>query len=116
MNAYSVDRRERVLEAVASGTARQEAARLFRVSVPSIDRWLRLQRATGQVAAKPRPGRKRHIRPEQHLHLAAQLRLEPDASLAQHCHQWSQQQGTGVSVATMSRALARLGWTHKKSR
>jgi transposase len=116
MNAYSTDLRQRVLNAVDAGTPRSEVARLFEVSLSSIKRWLQQRRQTGSIAAKPRPGAARRIRLEQHATLEAQLRAKADATLEAHCQQWHHDQGQVVSVATMSRALKRAGWTHKKSK
>ena len=39
-----------------------------------------------------------------------------DATLAEQCSWWREASGVQVSTATMSRALARLGCTRKKSR
>ncbi len=50
--AYSLELRERVLEAVAAGLPLAEAARRFRVSVASIVRWRALARRQG--SARPR--------------------------------------------------------------
>jgi transposase len=38
----------------------------------------------------------------------------PDATLAEHCAQWARDQGARMSVATMSRAIRRVGITLKK--
>jgi transposase len=38
----------------------------------------------------------------------------PDATLAAHCGRWEAEQGVRVSVATMSRAIRRLGITLEK--
>jgi len=47
-----------VLAAVDEGTPREEVARTFSVSVPSIKRWLKRRRPeTGDVEPKPIPGR-----------------------------------------------------------
>jgi len=116
MNAYSTDLRQRVLDAVDAGTPRAQVAHVFRVSVASIKRWRAQRQHSGTITAKPRPGAARHITPQQHATLEAQMRAQPDATLAAHCQQWHQEQGVPVSVATMSRALKRAGWTHKKSK
>ena len=116
MRAYSVDLRTHLLQAVAAGGSKAEAARVFGVSVRTLDRYLRQRALTGQVAPKPIPGRERIIGPAQDPLLEAQLQAHDDATLAQHCELWEQAQGVRVSLATMSRAIARLGWTRKKSR
>ena len=38
------------------GTPREDVAARFPVSVPTIERWLRLKRETGGLAPKPVPG------------------------------------------------------------
>ncbi len=57
MNAYSKDLRLRVLAAVDRGTAYGEVSRLFGVSLATIGRYVRRRRETGEVAARPSPGR-----------------------------------------------------------
>jgi len=44
MKLYSKDLRLRVLAAVDAGNPRQEVARTFSVSMPTIKRWLRRRR------------------------------------------------------------------------
>ena len=48
--------------------------------------------------------------------LPAQLAAHDKATLEQHCHLWEASHGVRVSTATMSRAIARLGWTRKKNK
>ncbi|MDP9356637.1 MAG: IS630 transposase-related protein [Chloroflexota bacterium] len=113
MKQYSVDLRERRLRAIDAGLPQAEAARLFGVGQSTIKRWKR-RRDTGTLAPTPRPGRRPRISPDRPLALEAQLRAAPDATLAEHCAAWEHEQGVRVSVATMSRAVRRLGWTVKK--
>ena len=56
---YSQDLRLRVLAAVDRGVPREEAAKTFSVSVPTIKRWLKRRRETGDVEPRPIPGRPR---------------------------------------------------------
>jgi len=116
MRAYSHDLRTHLLQAVDADVTKAEAARVFGVSVRTIDRYLRQRALTGEVAAKPIPGRQRSIPPSQNPSLEAQLQAHHDATLAQHCELWDAAHGLRVSLATMSRAIARLGWTWKNSR
>ncbi len=53
MKPYSKDLRIRVLAAVDRGVPREEVAKTFSVSVPTIKRWLKRRRETGDVEAKP---------------------------------------------------------------
>lgn len=115
MKQYSADLRERLLGAIDAGLPVAEAARLFRVCPSTIGRWRRRQRTAGTVAARLRPGRTPRIGSAHAAALQAQVAAAPDATLAQHCARWEAAQGVRVSVATMSRALRRLGITLKKS-
>src|SRR3712207_9331093 len=56
MKAYSEDLRERVIRAVEAGRPREEVAARFEVSVPTIERWVRLKRETGGLARRPVAG------------------------------------------------------------
>ena len=115
MTQYSADLRERLLGAIDAGLPLAEAARLFRVSPSTIRRWRQRRRTTGSVAARPRTGRTPRIGLPQAAALAAQVAAHDDATLAQHCARWEAEQGTRVSVATMSRVIRRLDITVKKS-
>jgi transposase len=57
MNAYSKDLRLRVLAAVERGTPYKEITRLFGISLPTIGRYVKRCRETGEVAPRPSPGR-----------------------------------------------------------
>jgi transposase len=116
MKAYSEDLRERVVRAVAIGTPRDEVAATFAVSVPTIERWLRLKRETGSLAPKPVPGPVAVKTEAVMAALPARLVEHADATLAEQCSWWRGASGIAVSTATMSRALTRLGWSRKKSR
>jgi transposase len=116
MRAYSTDLRERIVRAVASGRPQREAARTFGVGINTVKRYLVRQQETGSLERRPIPGGVRRIGKDQEVILLARLEAAPDATLAEHCAWWVAHQGQAVSVATMCRALHRLGWTHKKSR
>ena len=50
---YTVDLRERVVAAFRSGLSRHDTATRFQVSQSSVQRWSRLDREKGSVAAQP---------------------------------------------------------------
>jgi|SRR5215211_1646395 len=52
MKPYSKDLRLRVLAAFDAGRPREEVAKTFSVSVPTIKRWLKRRRETGDVEPK----------------------------------------------------------------
>jgi transposase len=116
MRAYSEDLRERVVRAVAIGTPREDVALRFEVSVPTIERWLRLKRQTGSVAPRPLLGPPAVKTTALLAALPDRLASHADATLEEQCAWWAGASGVAVSTATMSRALTRLGWSRKKSR
>ncbi len=115
MKQYSVDLGERLLRAIDAGLSQAEAARLFGVGTSTITRWRQRRATTKTLHPTPRPGRTPRIGPADAAALQAQVAADPDATLAAHCATWERQQQVRVSVATLSRALRRLGITVKKS-
>jgi transposase len=114
MKPYSKDLRLKVLEAVDRGMPRREVAEVFGVSVPTIKRWLKRRRETGEVAAKPNPGppaRKGAVLEEA---LPAQLDANPDFTLEEHQQLFEETYDISVSTASISRAFERLGLPLKK--
>jgi transposase len=116
MKPYSKDLRLKVLAALDRGMPRAEAAEVFGVSVPSIKRWLRLRRRTGDVS--PKPAREPRARKGAALEAAlpGQVRENHDATLEEHRGAFEEAHGVRVSTASVSRALKRLGLPLKKSR
>jgi transposase len=118
MKPYSKDLRLRVLAAVDRGVPREEAAKTFAVSVPTIKRWLNRRRETGDVEPKPVPGRPsvkgaalaEWLPP--HLEGNADLTFEEHREAFEEAHA-----GIRVSPATVGRAIARLpgAWPLKES-
>ncbi len=117
MKAYSKDLRLRVLGAVDRGMPREEVARIFGVSLPSIKRWLKRRRESGDVDESPRPGPPARKGALLERWLPSQLENNPDLTLAEHCEAFEEDSGVGVSTATMSRRISRLpgSWPLKKS-
>ena len=123
MRAYSKDLRVKVLDAVDRGMPRAQVARTFGISLPSIKRWLKRRRETGEVDAKAPPGPPAVKGAMLGEWLPAHLRRNPDLTLgehceAEHCEAFAEDSGVKLSEATMSRAISRLpgGWPLKKSR
>jgi transposase len=117
MKPYSKDLRTRVLAAVDGGISREEVASTFSVSVPSIKRWLKPRRQTGDVAPRPIPGRTPLKGAALEEWLPEHLKENPDLTLEEHCQAFEEEIAMKVSDATMSRAIARLPgeWPLKKS-
>ena len=118
MRPYSKDLRLRALAAFDGGMPREEIARTFSVSVPTIKRWLRRRRETGGVEPKAIPGRPSLKGAALAGWLPKHLQRNPDLTLQEHREAFEEARGTRVSAATVGRAIARLpgGWPLKKSR
>ena len=118
MRTYSLDLRERALAAVDRGMPRREAVGVFGVSLATLKRWLKRRQETGSAAPKRRPGMRRRVgaTPEERRALWRRLEHNPEATLERHREMWEREHGVRVSVATMSRAIRRLGWTYKQRR
>lgn len=118
MNAYSKDLRLRILAAVERGIPRREIADLFGVSRPTIGRYVKLKTEGEDLAPKPSPGRQPKIlgTSEHEKALWEQLEENDTATLEEHRRMFERRRGVSVSVATLSRAVRRLGWTFKKDR
>mgnify|MGYP002779368451 CR=1 FL=1 len=113
--AYSLDLRERIVEAVAEGQKHEDVAARFKVGVATVRRYLSRSRV-GELAAKPPPGRCATIPPEAYDLLREQVRQHNHATLARHCELWKQQQGVKVSVVAMCRTMKRADLPRKKDR
>ena len=89
MNAYSLDLRLKVLDAVDRGIPRKEVVKTFGVSMPTIERYLRRRRG-GELTPKPSPGRPPSIcaTPEERRALWEQLEENHEATLERHCQLW----------------------------
>jgi transposase len=118
MKPYSKDLRLRVLSAVDSGKPTEEVARTFSVSMPTIKRWLKRRRETGDVKSHPipsRPPRKGAMLKEW---LPEHLQANDDLTLEEHRQAFEEEFGEEVSTSTIGRAIAGLpqgGWPLKKS-
>lgn len=111
--AYSLDLRERIVAAVKEGAKQPEVAERFKVSLSSVERYIRRERQ-GELRAKPPPGRPAVISSAGYGALAVQVAEHNDASLKEHCELWQEEQGASVSVYAMCRTLTRAGVTRKK--
>lgn len=115
MKPYSKDLRLKVLAAVDRGMPRKEVARVFGVSEPTIRRYLRLRRQTGDVEPRPLPGPPARKQEALEQRLPAQVCLNPDLTLEEHCELFEEETGIVVSVSSVSRAFKKLGLPLKKS-
>ena len=113
MKTYSMDLRERVMEACDSKTeSRAQTAKRFNVSVFWVKKLLRLRRTTGSFAARPHGGGRTAVFSGQTLQQLQDLvEQKPDATL----RELLDATGMKVSIMAVFRALDRLDYRFKKS-
>ena len=101
MKPYSKDLRLRVLSAVDSGERREEVAKTFAVSVPTIKRWLRRRRQTGDVEPEPIPGRPARKGAVLDEWLLKHLRANDELTLEEHREAFEEEYGEEVSTSPL---------------
>src|SRR6266511_3823048 len=117
MRAYSVDLRERVVASIESGECNiPEAARRYKVSEPSIERWLARKRRTGTCGPLPHAGGPLRKLAEAEAAIRAAVKAQPDATLQELCEQVEKETKIKSDASMMYRELMRLKLPRKKSR
>ena len=89
-----------------------KVAEMFGVGRASVSRLLRLERETGSVEPKPVGGNRPQVVDDEWLlnHCVE----HPGALLRERVEAWALHSDRRVHLSTMGRAMARIGWTHKK--
>ena len=117
MAAYSIDLRQKILQAYERRLGSQRAlAHLFGVSLAFVEKVLRQHRMTGIIAPKPPAGGPRpRLDETTHGMLRQWVHDEPDLTLHELCARIAAATGVRVSGPTMCRVLQRLGLPRNKS-
>lgn len=115
--ALSVDLRQRVVDAVAQGMSRRQAAVRFGVSVASAIRWAAQQEATGTVAPKKQGGDRRSARIEKEADfIRGEVAKTPDITLKELRAKLKEERGQRFGIGTIWRFFERRRITRKKRR
>jgi transposase len=116
MAAYSLDLRERIVEAVErQGGSKREIARLFGVHDSFLYKLLRQKRERGDLAPLPHGGgAQAKLTAENWQQVASWIEATPDATLAELQEQVQRKLRVRVGVSTVWRGVERLGVTRKK--
>lgn len=110
---YSLDLRERVVDAVEAGQSCRLVAATFGVSVASVVKWSQRVRATGSAAAKPMGSKLQRILTCERDWILTRLAAEPDITLrALVCE--LQGRGVRASYGSLWRLLRDEGISFKK--
>jgi transposase len=117
MKAYSVDLRQKIIEAYENEPISQrQLARRFRVATSFVTKLLKQYRETGDLNPKPRPGRPRSLNAEQVEIVQSLVEAKNDISLSELCEELNPHLEGTVSEPTMCRVMQRLNLTRKKNR
>jgi len=117
MKAYSVDLRERVVASVESGECNiPAAARRYKVSEPSIERWLARKRSIGTCAPLPYAGGPTRKLASAEAVIRAAVKAQSDATLQELCERVEKETKIKSNSSMMYRELVRLKLPRKKSR
>jgi transposase len=112
---YSVDLRERVLQAHEGSEGSQRVlAERFAVSAGTVCGWLGLARREGRRSPRAHAGGRRPLGGADPQVLAGLVAEQTDATLAQYRAGLAERTGVRVSEAAVCRALTRLGLSRKK--
>jgi transposase len=116
MAAYSVDLRERIVEAVERQVgSKREIARLFGVHESFLYKLLRQKRERGDLAPLPHGGgAQAKLNAGQWQQVANWIVATPDATLAELQERVQQKLRVRVGLSTVWRGVATLGVTRKK--
>ena len=117
MQAYSIDLRERVVSSIESGECNiPGAARRYKVSEPTIERWLARKRSTGNCAPLPHTGGPARKLAGAEAVIRAAVKAQPDATLQELCDLVEKEMKIQSDPSMMYRELVRLKLPRKKSR
>jgi transposase len=107
MKAYSIDLRQKMVEAYAKGgISQRDLAKNFGVALSFVHKLLKRYRESGSVAPKQRTVQTpTKLNAEQLDVLRELVEAQPDATLAELCERLQQQTGVGISIATMDRMV-----------
>lgn len=117
MKAYSLDLRQKIVDAYAQGNRSQrQLAQQFGVALSFIEKLLKQQRETGSIAPKERTQQTpTKLNVEQLKVLEQLVEAQNDATLDELRYQLKQRTGVLIGRSTVDRMLTKLNLTVKKN-
>lgn len=110
--AYSMDLRQRVIDACDSGMNTKQVAELFGVAGSWVRRLKQRRRENGSIAPLPRGGSSPRLNESDEKKIHAHFKKHPDTTILE----LKAALNTDVSEITVWRTARRLGYRFKKSR
>ena len=115
MKAYSIDFREKIVQAYEKGdTSVRKVAFRFGVTKSFVQKLLLMKKTQGHVKPRRQGGAIRGELDGYETQLAAMVERYPDATLLEYCEYWGTTYNNWVSTSTMCRALQKQKLTLKK--
>lgn len=117
MQPYSLDLRQKIVDAYVEGnTSQRQIAQQFRVAYSFVRKLVKQYRETGEIAPKQRTEQTPTKLSVAHLEILATIvESNNDATLAELCDLLDQRVGVRIGVSTMFRMLEKLNLTLKKN-
>jgi transposase len=117
MDAYSVDLRRKIVEALQQRRMnKSEAARAFGVSLSSVKRYAKAAREGRSLSPGKAPGKRPKLDEKARRLLEANVEECPFAKLADRREYLRRVTGVSVSESTLSRVIRKMGFGRKKGR
>ncbi len=115
MRPFSLDLRQRIVDALRSGQTRSKAAARFGVSLSTVDRFAKQWREKNDLSPRPITGRPRAILKTEVEVLQTIIATKKDVTLESLSQVLKEQTGKKVSLSALQRNLVWLGYSYKKS-
>jgi len=113
MRAYSMDLRERIVAACASGETASSVAHRFGVCSRTVQRYVERARRDALVPT-PIPGRPSRLAREKEAAFVAMLEESPNRTILLLQEEWQKRSGVFLPSSTMHDHIQRLGGRFKK--
>lgn len=115
-HAYSRDLRVRVVAAFDEGATYVDVAEQFKVSISSVERWVKERDREGRLEQRGHAGgAPRALNAEQRAVLAELHGPNCDQTYAELIERLEARIGKRISTATLSRELSEMGFSRKKN-
>src|SRR5215216_36716 len=114
MKAYSIDLRQKIVDAIGRGMPKAEAARTFGVGISTVKRYATKAQRGEPLEPATAPGKRPKMDERLSKLLEEDLKERPFVTLQERCGYVEAISGVSVSRSTMCRAIARIGSTRKK--
>ena len=114
MGPYSVDLRQRIVEALQEGHTQSSIAKRFDVSLSTVGRYKKQWQTHNSLTPKAIPGKPRRLNAQAAEQLADLAKSRTDWTLATLAAAWHDATGQQLPTSTIHRYLKWLGFSQKK--